>query len=247
MLGRFWLHLCDFLVIVERLLLNQNRWMSSPFASTRRSSSSPTALATWNVIANDIFFNGATCLKLGVSNLEVKGPYKRRGFILSTKMKNVWKASRKLLQISLILKPSITLTGSNSRYYQKIFEVSELCSEVAIGVHYKLIRINQRWLPQQQKISTFQSQQKQAKFPIGIKDGMMEIQRVVVGTPWLPRGFVGWKHQESGRHGYLTWGADHLNLDAWFLPRRMGVRHCWSLAEQQPWVINMDRKKTSMT
>ncbi len=22
--------------------------------------------------------------------------------------------------------------------------------------------------------------------------------------------------QESGRHGYLTWGADHLNLDAWF-------------------------------
>lgn len=46
---------------------------------------------------------------------------------------------------------------------------------------------------------------------------MMEIQRVVVGTPWHPRGFVGWnKHQESGRHGYLTWGADHLNLDAWF-------------------------------
>lgn len=71
--------------------------------------------------------------------------------------------------------------------------------------------------PSTTKIGTFQSQNNKAKFPIGIKDGMMEIQGVVVGTPSLPRGFVGWKkHQESGRHGYLTWGADHLNLDAWF-------------------------------
>jgi len=45
--------------------------------------------------------------------------------------------------------------------------------------------------PSTTKIGTFQSQNNKAKFPIGIKDGMMEIQGVVVGTPSLPRGFVG--------------------------------------------------------
>ena len=57
MLGRFWLHLCDFLVIMGRLLLNQNRWMSSPFASTRRSSSSPTALCNVKCDSEWHFFN----------------------------------------------------------------------------------------------------------------------------------------------------------------------------------------------
>ena len=148
-----------------------------------------------------------------------KDPTKGGGFILSTKMKNVWKASRKLLQISLILKTSITLTGSNSRYYQKIFEVSELCSEVAIGVHYKLIRINQRWLPQQQKTAPFRVSKKRQNFLLESKMGWWKFSVLL----WERHDFhgvlrfVGWKkHQESGRHGYLTWGADHLNLDAWF-------------------------------
>lgn len=136
MLGRFWLNLCDFLVIMGRLCwIKTGGWvLHLPQQGDLRG-----RFATWNVIAHDIF---STCKMFDVKvcrTLKWNDPTKVGGFILSTKMKNVWTASRKLLQRSLILKPSRTLTGSNSRYYQKIFVVSELCSEVAISVHYKLI------------------------------------------------------------------------------------------------------------
>ena len=131
-------------------------------------------------------------------------------------------ASIKLLQRSLILKPSKTLTGSNSRYYQKIFEASELCSEVAIGVHYKLIRINQRWLPQQQKLSAFQSQQKRQNFLLESKMGWWKFTVLL----WERHDFHGVLLVEKNTRSLvdMVTSLGVLIISTWILglPRRIG-------------------------
>lgn len=81
MLGRFWLHLCDFLVIMGRLCwIKTGGWvLHLPQQGDLLHLRGP--FATWNCDSAWHFFATCNMFKVSnVSNLEMKGPCKSRGF-----------------------------------------------------------------------------------------------------------------------------------------------------------------------